>query len=97
MIKPTIHLNGTPGADLRDAYLAACNATQAAMKALAKTHPNGRDYYTQGEGAFSIAVAEHADRGIALRKVADQLLELYEHCDLIVTEQEKRKAERRQS
>jgi hypothetical protein len=49
---PTIHLNGTSFADLRDGYAAAYDAIEEAMEALGKAELNGRDFYPQGPEAY---------------------------------------------
>jgi len=55
---PTVHLNGTGFANLRDGYAAACDAIDKAMDALANAELNGRDFYVQGPAAYSQARAE---------------------------------------
>ncbi len=63
---PTIHLNGTSYANLRDGYITAHDAIDAAIDALANAELNGRDYYPQGPGAYSQARTE---RDEALRQL----------------------------
>ena len=77
--KPTIHLNGTAGADLLDAYLEASDALRKAMEALRNAAPNGRDYYPQGESAVHRATEEHRARHQALKAVYDDMQELALH------------------
>jgi len=55
---PTVHLNGTAGADLQREYHAAYKAIDAAMDALGAATLNGRDFYVQGPAAYSQARAE---------------------------------------
>jgi hypothetical protein len=55
---PTVHLNGTSGADLEREYHAAYKAIDAAMDALGAATLNGRDFYVQGPAAYSQARAE---------------------------------------
>ncbi len=62
MTIPTIHLNGTPKATLVANLMEAIEAIHVAGKALAKTYPNGRDYYPQGPAAINQAMDEHAER-----------------------------------
>lgn len=76
MTKPTIHLNGTMSADLYDGYTAASDAVRAAIQALAKTGPHGRDYYPQGNGVIFHAVDEHSNRMAMLESVRAELDEL---------------------
>lgn len=80
MMKPTIHLNGSSRGDLFDAYVDATVAVEAAIDAVAKASPHGRDYYPQGGDAFDKARAEHNARLEALNKVANELHRLAEHC-----------------
>lgn len=80
MMKPSIHLNGTSRGDLFDAYVDATVAVEAAIDAVAKAYPHGRDYYPQGDDAFDKARAEHNARLEALNKVANELHRLSEHC-----------------
>lgn len=56
---PTIHLNGTGLEDLIAQQTAVWNAAQALLRALAEAVPNARDYYPQGEFAFSAAHSEY--------------------------------------
>jgi hypothetical protein len=49
---PTIHLNGTSGATLRDEYLAAYDALEHAREMLVKATCNARDFYPQGADAY---------------------------------------------
>lgn len=58
MILPTIHANGTPRQILEDGYLAAYSGVLKAMSTLAQVEINARDYYPQGDDAFSKAVAQ---------------------------------------
>jgi len=70
---PTVHLNGTNGAELRDRLLDAVIALRAAMNAMYDAAPHGRDYYVQGDGATSAAMREHADRLAIVGEVAREL------------------------
>ena len=81
MTTPTIHLNGSSGADLRDQYAEAMSAVRGAVDAVAAAGPNARDYYPQGEHAFAAARAEHVARLEALRNVHHELELLAVHCD----------------
>jgi hypothetical protein len=62
MITPTIHLNGTSRASLLEGYHNAYNAIEAAIDAVAKTAPHGRDYYVKDNNAIIIATNEHRNR-----------------------------------
>jgi hypothetical protein len=63
---PTIHLNGTSAATLRDEYWAASKALDAAAEALAAATCNGRDFYLQGPAAWDQARHE---RDLAFQKL----------------------------
>lgn len=73
---PTIHLNGTDGAVLRDTYRAAHDAMRVAMTALSDAAPNERDYYVQTPNGFSDARKQHEARVAALQKIDDELTEI---------------------
>ena len=85
MLKPTIHLNGSNAASLRDEYLNACHALDDAILAIQKIDVNGRDYYPQGPDAATTARNEHFARIQSVTKVKDELMELCEHCDRFAT------------
>lgn len=70
---PTVHLNGTRGADLVSQHRDASDAVREAMELLAAAAPHGRDYYVQGPDAYIKARAEHDARMGALRKVYEEL------------------------
>jgi hypothetical protein len=80
MTKPTIHLNGTNKKFLYAQYDKAHTATVCAVAALRDCSPNGRDYYPQGALALRTADTEHSDRIARLEAVANELMELMEHC-----------------
>jgi hypothetical protein len=79
MILPTIHMNGTSARALLEGYCNAISAIHDALDALARTAPNGRDYYPQGPDACATADREHDDRKRALMKVLNELQVLAEH------------------
>ena len=79
-MKPTIHLNGSCPATLRDDYINAGQAVRQAMESLRATSPHGRDYYPQGATAFGNAAEEHRQRYLRLKSVLEELEELAEHC-----------------
>lgn len=80
MTVPTIHLNGTSGERLADAYASAAAAIEVALEALRETAPNGRDYYPQGPDAMESAIREYQARDRALRAMMDDLASLAVHC-----------------
>ncbi len=59
MLLPSIHLNGTSAEQLLEQACEAGNAVRAAIVALEAAGPNARDYYPQGDDAFTRARAEH--------------------------------------
>jgi hypothetical protein len=75
---PTIHLNGTAKSDLFNPLLQAIAAVRLARRAVADTAPNGRDYYPQGPGAITAALAEHSARLDKLTEVLKELEEIAE-------------------
>ena len=79
MTFPTIHLNGTPGADLMSQTVDAMLALSDAIKALQAAGPNGRDYYVQpGNNRFAQAQQQHEDRLARLEAVQAELVEISE-------------------
>jgi hypothetical protein len=76
MMVPTIHLNGTLRRDLMEAAMNAANAVRAASEQVARTGPNGRDYYPQGDDALRKAQTEHCARMMKLKQVAEELEDL---------------------
>lgn len=81
MTAPTIHSNGTAKQDLMDGLLKAHDAVGAALKLVAATMPNGRDYYTQGDWAFKAATDEHTARVLKLSQVKNELMAMAIHID----------------
>lgn len=74
---PTIHLNGTSQKYLHEEALAAYNALDAAVNALAALTVNARDYYPQGPDAYAEAVREHRER---IERVRQVMLEVCDYC-----------------
>lgn len=77
---PTIHLNGSSAESLREDYLNAYRAVNAAYDALVKCNPNARDYYV-APGTLHKAIHEQVERQNALTKIAEELSDLMTHCD----------------
>jgi hypothetical protein len=75
---PTVHINGTNGADLLEQQLNARSAIFDAMKALQDAAPNGRDYYPQGPGAINCAIEEHSSRRASLERIYRELGQIAE-------------------
>src|SRR3954462_9487737 len=81
MMKPKIHAGGTSGSELAQTYMRALRAVEAAADTLSSdARPHGRDYYVQGRGAFSDAIAEHRARLNKLHDVEVELELLADHC-----------------
>ena len=79
MMLPTIHRNGTHPRDLLEGLMQANAALQDAIRAVAASGPNGRDYYPQSPGAIHAAIAEHESRLQRLQAVRDELNTIAEH------------------
>ena len=75
---PTVHLNGTSAEELLGQVTQAAKKIHEAMAALANASPHGRDYYPQGDRAFTFADLEHLDRMNRLRSVYDELFTIAE-------------------
>ena len=87
MMFPTVHLNGTAGADLQDRVTDAMLALHTAIKALQAAGPNGRDYYVQRDvTAFAQAQQQHEDRLARLESVQVELVEISESIDVQMME-----------
>lgn len=79
MMLPTLHLNGTSGADLMSQTVDAMIALSDAIKALQAAGPNGRDYYLQQEtNAYTQALQQHWDRLAQLEAVLADLTRISE-------------------
>jgi hypothetical protein len=76
---PTIHLNGTSKKDLLDGYRKAIDAIQDAVVALGSVEFNARDYYVQGNHAWSQASDERVEQFQKLYAVKDHLTEIALH------------------
>jgi len=76
---PTLHLTGTSRSTLAEGYEVACNALRDALAAVQDAAPNTRDYYPQGEGAYTQAQTEHGTRIARLTSVLFELQQIQEH------------------
>jgi hypothetical protein len=76
MTTPTIHLNGTSRDELVKQYTAALNALWFAIEAHNRAAPHARDYYPQGDSAYTAASTEHLNRKYSLYEVYSQLEQL---------------------
>jgi flavin-binding protein dodecin len=77
--KPEIHLNGTSPEVLEESYADASSALGDAIRTLEWAAPNARDYYVQPAGTLELAQQEHAARIEALRRVQNEIRELWAH------------------
>jgi hypothetical protein len=73
---PTVHLNGTSGASLIEQNRVVRVTLRTAIVALQEARPHARDYYPQGELAFSHAQSEYKSRMERLESVLHELEEL---------------------
>lgn len=79
MMLPTVHLNGTSRAELVAQVETALLGLEVALDALQVAHPNGRDYYPQGEEAYGKAAHEHALRIERLHELKSEYEALAQH------------------
>jgi len=73
MIRPTLNINGSSLTDLTHPRIAAYDALQAAIKALQKVTPNGRDYPGDNDKCVADRQA-HYDRLAALTAIATEIV-----------------------
>ena len=73
MTLPTIHTNGDTKDTLYHQCGVALEAVRLAVAACREMVPNGRNYYPQGDNAFSDALIEHCDRVVHLTAVERDL------------------------
>ena len=78
-MKPTVHLNGTSKEALLDQYHTVISALRVALEAMVDAEPHARDYYPQGEGAFTLAQRESAWRLSQVLIIQDEFRQLQEH------------------
>ena len=81
MILPTVHLNGTSKKYLQEQYYDAAVAVANAVESVYSINPNARDYYVQGDSAFTQARKEHEARLAALKSVLADLNQILEHIE----------------
>jgi hypothetical protein len=79
MIFPTIHLNGTSQRQLLEDQCNMVHALSTALDTMSEFGPNGRDYYPQGDQAFTRARKEHEERMAAVRKVKFEIEKIAEY------------------
>jgi hypothetical protein len=70
---PTVHINGTSKQALIDQLGDAIHALHEAGRKLAAATPNARDYYVQGNDAFTTAMRQHDARMTKLREIVAEL------------------------
>jgi len=79
MILPTIHLNGTGKNALEHDYRNARAKVMDALRAFEAIEFNGRDYYPQGQEAFTLARRERDFLAQKLKDVNEYLEAHLEH------------------
>jgi hypothetical protein len=77
---PTIHLNGTSAKSLAESYQFAATELSSALTALENVELNGRDYYPQGQEAWSQAREEYIERCRKLKNIVDEVQAIADHC-----------------
>lgn len=70
---PTLHLNGSGYDHLWALHAEANGALRNALNNLAEAAPHGRDFYVQGDDAFSKARAQHENRMDRIRSVMAEI------------------------
>ncbi len=73
---PTVHMNGTDARDLLAQNLDALAAIGNAIEALRRANPHGRDFYPQGQDAFTEAQTMARVRLAHLSAIKDELTEI---------------------
>lgn len=79
LTKPSVHINGTSANELMRQLQEAHRAGRKFVEALEDASPNARDYYPQGDSAFSAARKEHEARVQAVVSVMKELEALLDH------------------
>lgn len=67
-------LHGTPTDEMSDALMAVRGFILKMLESMETASPNGRDYYTQGDGALKAAVRGHNACTSALTRLMDEVL-----------------------
>ena len=79
--KPMVHLNGSGGKQLAEAYRKAFEAINEAANVLCSIAPHARDYYVISDSAYQKAANQHRERVLALALINEELLELFSSVD----------------
>ena len=74
IIVPTIHPNGDTAKTLIEQLLSVRNALVSTTGALRDAAPNARNYYPQGDMAFTAARNQYNRRMDALLNIQDEIL-----------------------
>ena len=90
MITPTIHMNGTSAKMLEEDYRKAHDLLQDFRDAFCKVEFHARDYYVQGDNAFSQARKEREEILAKIKEIDDYLMAIR----LSVQEQESKRNRR---
>ena len=91
---PTIHLNGTQGEELLSLQETACLSLRLSLAAMQDAGPHGRDYYPQGDTAFSQAVSEYQVRVTQVTAALNELVAIRNGIRSALKEREDRKKSR---
>jgi hypothetical protein len=62
IMAPSVHINGTSKEELLNQVLDVLICLRAALEAMAKAAPHGRDYYVQTSHAIHHAISQHMYR-----------------------------------
>lgn len=82
MIYPSIHLNGTAKDDLLNQQRQVHKAAQGLLEFLIEAMPHGRDFYVQADqNAGRKAREEHLERIVAVQKIMNETMEIWEEID----------------
>jgi hypothetical protein len=76
---PTIHLNGTGATSLSNEYKKAYQALEAAYEALLNTTCHPRDFYPQGDKAWTQARAERDEVLSKMNHIHNYLIDWHSH------------------
>jgi hypothetical protein len=75
---PTVHMNGTSRDALQEQFENAYKAAGKFLDVIKEACPNARDYYVQGDGAFTKARDEHYARLKKVQEIREEYLALFQ-------------------
>lgn len=88
---PTVHLNGSSATELLRVNLNARQAVAEAVDALYRAAPNARDFYVQGDDAFSLAASQFKSQVSRLQDVYNELTEIVDGISDQIDQKEKQR------